>query len=690
VPGLVTVFGFRALVSGLAAYLLCTGALAQAAACMDLDGIPPGLYAEVRSGKAYLEKDNKRIELGPGQVGFADLDRLECIDEPPRFLDWPCASDAARSRAFATYDLSKLANGDRLEEIVGRYFSVPEIPSPAINWLAGETHGHFAAGRLAPYNSGTLWYQPAENRALLSGERPRTLLVSLYLQLGQALVDSHMWKAMGASESDGDLPVTFVFHDSNTIPIGALGEDANLQQIIETFFQQDVKLAPVPMWWQGDHHLKVPLGEFERYFDIPPLESVDPARRAALKSDLDSGGLERKPIFITLMSESGTVVVDQPDRVRVAGSLGMERLPVVLNFVESDTLLAACGPGFAQGMGAVVGAAAPGYDANYHTVDIFYGTDRARGESDEPAEFYTGERGELELGMARVSIPLDHELGELESPSFFRLEFVEDPEKHIVLLAVEADDREDFIDELRWRIENSDEKSAFVFVHGYNVTFEDAARRTAQLAYDLQFTGAPILYSWPSKGSLLGYFADEASVQYTETHLTEFLRLVREQSGAEIVHLIGHSMGNRALTAALREIGRDSGGPVFNQIALVAPDIDADYFRNAIAPQIVPAGRRLTLYASATDEALAASHKAHDAPRAGDAGEVPVIVPGIDTIDVTGLDTSLLGHSYFAENESVIADLIKLLSGDTPPAGRSGLQQVTVGSLVYWRFVLPE
>jgi esterase/lipase superfamily enzyme len=35
-------------------------------------------------------------------------------------------------------------------------------------------------------------------------------------------------------------------------------------------------------------------------------------------------------------------------------------------------------------------------------------------------------------------------------------------------------------------------KDAFVFIHGYNVSFEDAARRTGQFAYDLKFVGAPI------------------------------------------------------------------------------------------------------------------------------------------------------------------------------------------------------
>jgi esterase/lipase superfamily enzyme len=39
---------------------------------------------------------------------------------------------------------------------------------------------------------------------------------------------------------------------------------------------------------------------------------------------------------------------------------------------------------------------------------------------------------------------------------------------------------------------------AFVFIHGYNVSFDAAVKLTAQLSRDMRFPGAPILYSWAS------------------------------------------------------------------------------------------------------------------------------------------------------------------------------------------------
>ena len=38
-----------------------------------------------------------------------------------------------------------------------------------------------------------------------------------------------------------------------------------------------------------------------------------------------------------------------------------------------------------------------------------------------------------------------------------------------------------------------------VFVHGYNVDFDNAVRRAGQLAYDLNFDGPTFLFSWPSR-----------------------------------------------------------------------------------------------------------------------------------------------------------------------------------------------
>lgn len=302
---------------------------------------------------------------------------------------------------------------------------------------------------------------------------------------------------------------------------------------------------------------------------------------------------------------------------------------------------------------------------------------------------FGNERGALTLGTCEVAIPKSHTIGKLEAPSLLRLELREDPTRHVMLVDVEQLDEQKFFDSVRQRVEGSENRNAFVFIHGYNVTFEDAARRTAQMAYDLKFDGAPLFYSWPSQGGLFKYTIDENNVRWTVPHLKQFLTAVSERTGAEHIHLIAHSMGNRALTDALRDFALQAGGgPTFDEVILTAPDIDADTFRRDIAPAIVRTADRVTLYASSNDRALASSKQVHGYPRAGESGDHLVVVPGVDTVDVSAVDTSLfgLGHSYYGDNDTVLADLFDLIQQSKPPEQRKWLRPEAYEAMRYWVF----
>jgi esterase/lipase superfamily enzyme len=148
-------------------------------------------------------------------------------------------------------------------------------------------------------------------------------------------------------------------------------------------------------------------------------------------------------------------------------------------------------------------------------------------------------------------------------------------------------------------------------------------------------------------------------------------------------------MGNRALTDALKTLSYEleGEGAMFNEVVLTAPDIDAEVFRRDIAPRIVKTAKRITLYASSNDEALALSKKVHGYPRAGDSGPGLVVIPGIDTIDVSAVDTSLIGHSYYGSNQTVLADLVDLLHESKPPNLRPWLNIMRLGELAYYVFV---
>ncbi len=332
-------------------------------------------------------------------------------------------------------------------------------------------------------------------------------------------------------------------------------------------------------------------------------------------------------------------------------------------------------------------------DRQDRIVEVFYGTDRKwNPDYSSPEDYYGGERGDLELGICRVNIPPDHQLGELEEPKWYRLEFRWNPERHVMVLDIRRRLPEEvWLRAVNARIGQSEDQSAFVFIHGYNTSFHDAARRAGQMAYDLRFQGAPILYSWPSQAALAGYTVDENNVRNSVRHLKTFLDLLVQRSDARVVHLIAHSMGNRALTAALERLASEmppESAPLFNQIALVAPDVDAEVFKQDIMPAIQGVSSRISLYASAHDKALEASSQVHGGyPRAGNLEDGVVIAPGLDTIDASDVETGFLAHSYFAETPSVISDLILLFNRGLGPEERSGLSAVEHPDGTYWKLV---
>ena len=271
---------------------------------------------------------------------------------------------------------------------------------------------------------------------------------------------------------------------------------------------------------------------------------------------------------------------------------------------------------------------------------------------------YGGELGtELVVGKCKVSIPDNHQHGELESASLLKLEFAEDPEKHIVLQDTQPLEKSEFLEDLRGTLDQRG-NSLLVFIHGYNVSFEDAARRTAQMSYDLEFSGAAAFYSWPSQDNWYKYQLDRKNIQLSVKWIREFLTKLANESGAESIHLVAHSMGNVGLTEALANIEMQSK-PLFNQVVLAAPDIDADIFRQNIAPEIVGKAENLTLYTSQSDLALLASRYFNSGKRVGES-QAGVQFDGIDVIDASAVDTSLLGHNYYGE-DSVLTDLRELL-----------------------------
>ncbi|MGE3268976.1 MAG: alpha/beta hydrolase [Chloroflexota bacterium] len=351
------------------------------------------------------------------------------------------------------------------------------------------------------------------------------------------------------------------------------------------------------------------------------------------------------------------------------------------------------GPASAPGPAGAPGpASAPARSVRherYTTVPVLFGTTRQATADRRPERSFSGARGDgLHLGIAEVSIPDDHRLGDLEQPSWWRLEFRPDPAKHVVLLGVEQLDRTAFRERARAFAGQAEKREALIFVHGYNVNFATAIRQAAQVAYDLQFGGLAMAFTWPSEAKLSGYAIDEANARWTEPYFRQMLELCVSELELDTVHVVAHSMGNRVLTETIADaanIGGQPGQARLGQIVLAAPDVDAQTLV-LLADRLNGRADRFTLYVSSRDKALLASQRLHRYPRAGDTRDGLCIVRGMDTIDASAVDTSFLGHSYFGAARSVISDIFALVRQGLAPDNRFGLKRQVYQNETYWVF----
>ncbi len=303
---------------------------------------------------------------------------------------------------------------------------------------------------------------------------------------------------------------------------------------------------------------------------------------------------------------------------------------------------------------------------------VFYGTNRNRRDDTRPGKFYGEGRGQFEQGMALLS--------GADQASKTRLE------------AVSPMPRELFIQKLRDAIGQADEPDALVFVHGYLRSFRQAGKVLAEFVEQTDFPGVPVLWSWPSTSNPARYTVDETNIMWAQRDFDRFLQDVLTDSGARTVHLVGHSLGGRGLVTVtllnLRQQGVDLSR--VGQFVLLAPDIDEDIFRRDMAPALVDAGLRVTLYTSANDKALLTAYRVHGHRRAGDSSEGPLLFPGIETIDVTAANRSILGHSYFEESEVVAQDLAQLLNTGLPAGQRDGLAALWRDGIQYWQLTMEQ
>ena len=328
------------------------------------------------------------------------------------------------------------------------------------------------------------------------------------------------------------------------------------------------------------------------------------------------------------------------------------------------------------------------------SIDVFFATCR---ETDvDGTEYFTHRRaGECTYGIANVHIPIERSFGSLRRPhklSIFSVTLFEMPENartHFIVNEVKITP----IEAWRKQIDNFNSDEALIFVHGFNMNFRDGLYRAAQIFHDLQYGGIPILFSWASGGRKADYLYDKDSANVGEKYLIELLAEVAS-TGIKKVHILAHSMGNALVIAALEKHNHKDNPLGIVELMMAAPDVDCDVYGQKM-PALCKAIPGLTLYASATDNALALSKTlARNKMRAGDISNgQPVLIEGVDAIDITEIGSEIfgLGHGAYASTPSILNDIGQLVNHrQRPPSKRlSQIRGMPEGATMpkWWKFV---
>ncbi len=321
---------------------------------------------------------------------------------------------------------------------------------------------------------------------------------------------------------------------------------------------------------------------------------------------------------------------------------------------------------------------------DYVEVKVMYATDRRIDDITKPEKYFGGYRGEMSYGVCKVAIKTDKVKTEFAGGN--KLNEIK-ASKHKKLLSIESMDQGDFLKKLSVRINSSSDKSAVVYVHGYARKFKKAAVNLAGLVFEINYQGVPVLYSWPSSGKAENYVGDANTVNWSAPHLYDFLKLLVEQHELETIHVVAHSMGNQAFLLALMQMLGEkevADNWKFGEIVLISPDVDRDIFERDIAPVIVHAPSRITLYVSSKDIPLQASKAINLYPRVGDASFEPLVFSGIDTIDASEVANLITGHSFYRTTPEALQDLHYLIKRGLGPVERPTLSPMKSEQGQYW------
>ncbi len=313
-------------------------------------------------------------------------------------------------------------------------------------------------------------------------------------------------------------------------------------------------------------------------------------------------------------------------------------------------------------------------------VDLIAATTRA--PAADKAILFTGERGTgLMIDAVTISIPPDDKrtVGQVQWPK----KLPPDLEKDFATVAVEPiETRQEGEKWLARHVPKS--RRVLVFVHGFNNLYEEAVYRFAQIVHDSKADVVPVVFTWPSRGSIFDYAYDKESTNYSRDALEDLLTQIARNPAVGEITVMAHSMGTWLAVEALRQMAIRNGriDPKIGNVILAAPDLDVDVFAQQFQ-SFRGKAPHFTLFVSRDDRALTLSKRiSGNVERLGRID--PSVEPyrselekaGITVLDLTKLKSGdRLNHGKFAESPEVVR-----LIGDRLIAGQAVTEsQIGIG-----------
>lgn len=170
-----------------------------------------------------------------------------------------------------------------------------------------------------------------------------------------------------------------------------------------------------------------------------------------------------------------------------------------------------------------------------------------------------------------------------------------------------------FAETINDRLRHCADQDVFIYVPGFNLTFELGLRRMAEFSHYLGRDGVFVTYAWPAHSHPFAYGTDRRNAHESVAGFRDFLRFLVDHTGAEKIHLITSSAGAPVVSQTLLLMHEEHAGlsgselrqrTRIGEVIYAASDEGTAEFREMMASGAAETAEHFTVYASSVDIGL--------------------------------------------------------------------------------------